>query len=473
MNIMTTPPALRYNFPPSAFSVQRITAALFIENTRAYCLNELGTGKTRSVLFAYDALRLSGDVKRMLVICPLTAMARTWKREIMREFPWLTCIVLHGTKQARERKLTEKVHVYIINHDGLGVMFDQLSSRGDINVVCVDEIAAYRNGKSERTKTLREYVREKPYVWGLTGSPIPRAVTDVWGPCSCITPHTVPRWFTVFRDQLMLKLDSRGFRWEPKPHAEEQAVAKMQPAVRFRLDEVVELPERVINYYDAPLSPKQAHIYDAMRKEALALVGTDKIDALNAGAILSKLLQIAIGYVYTRDGKTVSLPNTPRLQLILDLIDSTSQKVLLFAPYKSAVKALSEMLTINQIDHAVITGDTTLKDRNTIFGEFQDTPKYKAIVAHPGCMAHSLTLTRANTTIWAGPTTSLDTFTQANGRTYRVGQTHKTLIAMIGGTVAERRIYHLLGRNEALQNRFLEIMETITMGDEDRDNSLE
>ena len=170
----------------------------------------------------------------------------------------------------------------------------------------------------------------------------------------------------------------------------------------------------------------------------------------------------------------VVLNNTPRLQLILDLIDSTSQKVLLFAPYKSAVKALSEMLTINQNrPYAVITGDTTLKDRNTIFGEFQDTPKYKAIVAHPGCMAHSLTLTRANTTIWAGPTTSLDTFTQANGRTYRVGQTHKTLIAMIGGTVAERRIYHLLGRNEALQNRFLEIMETITMGDEDRDNSLE
>jgi len=239
-------------------------------------------------------------------------------------------------------------------------------------------------------------------------------------------------------------------------------VACMQPSVRFRLDEVTELPPRVINYYDAPLSPKQAHVYESMRKGALALVGNEKIDALNAGAILSKLLQIAIGYVYTRSGKTVSLPNTPRLQLILDLIDSTSEKVLLFAPYKSAVAALSTMLTDNQIDHAVITGDTPLRKRNEIFNAFQETSQYKVICAHPACMAHSLTLTRANTTIWAGPVTSLDTFQQANGRTYRVGQKHKTLIAMVGGTPMERHIYRLLGRNEALQKKFLEIMEAIT-----------
>jgi superfamily II DNA or RNA helicase len=475
MNIMTptssvSPGALMvaagYKFPPSAFTVQKLTAALFMENRRGYCLNELGTGKTRSVLFAYDALKKARIVQRMLVICPLTAMKRTWWREVKREFPWLTVAILHGTKKQREQKLMHKADVYIINHDGLGVLFDQLSSRHDIDCVCVDEIAVYRNGRAERTKTLREFVVNKNYVWGLTGSPIPRAVTDVWGPCSCITPWTVPKWFLIFRDQLMIKRTM--FTWEPKPQAEEHAVACMQPSVRFRLDEVTELPERVINYYEAPLSPKQSYVYEAMRKGALAIVGSEKIDALNAGAILSKLLQIAIGYVYNRAGKTIHLENTQRLQLILDLIDSTSEKVLLFAPYKSAVKALSVMLADNKIDHAVVTGDTLLKERDQIFAEFQDTRKYKTILAHPGCMSHSLTLTRANTTIWAGPVTSLETFTQANARTFRVGQQHKTLIAMVGGTPAERKIYQLLGRNEKLQNRFLEIMEAIT-----EDNSSE
>jgi SNF2 family DNA or RNA helicase len=449
-----------YKFPPSAFLVQKLTAALFIENERAYCLNELGTGKTRSILFAFDALKKAGVVQRLLVICPLTAMKRTWWREVKREFPWLTVTILYGSKQQREQKLMHKADVYVINHDGLKVLESQLSSRHDINAICADEIAVYRNGRAERTKIFRDFVRGKLYVWGLTGSPIPRAVTDVWGPCSCITPHTVPKWFTIFRDQLMIK--ATQFRWEPKPHAEERAVACMQPSVRFRLDEVTELPPRVINYYDAPLSPKQEYVYESMRKGALALVGSDKIDALNAGAILSKLLQIAIGYVYTRDGKTVALPNTPRLQLILDLIDSTAHKVLLFAPYKSVVKALSQMLADNQIDHAVITGDTLLSKRNEIFNAFQETRDLKVICAHPACMAHSLTLTRATTTIWAGPVTSLEIFTQANARTYRVGQQHKTLIAMVGGTPAERKIYKLLGRNEALQNRFLEIMEDIT-----------
>jgi superfamily II DNA or RNA helicase len=450
-----------YAFPEGTFQVQKWTAALFIENTRGYCINELGTGKTRSILFAFDALKKAGLVQRMIVLCPLTAMRRTWYREILLYFPWLKAVILHGSnKIARAKKLLEKVDIYIINHDGLEVLEESLMERDDIDCVCVDEIGGYRNGRAEKTKLLRRYVAPKDYVWGLTGSPIPRAVTDVWGPCSCLTPHTVPKFFTIFRDQLMLK--KGPFGWTPKPGAEERAVACMQPSVRFKLSDVTELPERVIKYYQADLTPKQAYIYEAMRKQSIALVGEHKIDALNAGAVLSKLMQIALGYVYTRDGKTIHMDNTPRLQLILDLIDSTQRKVLLFAPFKSAVHAFSAFLTSNKVHHAVVTGDTTLKKRDEIFGEFQDTPKYKVITAHPGCMSHSLTLTKANTTVWAGPVTSLETFQQANGRTYRVGQDERTLVAMVGGTAMEEKMYKLLAANEKLQNRFLEIVEAIT-----------
>ena len=111
-----------------------------------------------------------------------------------------------------------------------------------------------------------------------------------------------------------------------------------------------------------------------------------------------------------------------------------------------------------------MTGDrpSTLRERDKIFAEFQDTPKYKVLLAHPACMAHSLTLTRASTTLWAGPVTSLDTFTQANGRIYRVGQQNKTLVGMIGGTAAERKMYKLLGQNDERQTHFLRIVEAIT-----------
>ena len=174
-------------------------------------------------------------------------------------------------------------------------------------------------------------------------------------------------------------------------------------------------------------------------------------------------MQIAMGYVYTRDGKTIHMDNTPRLAIDTGPDRQHEPQGITVRPIQVGSGMLSQaFLTTNKIDHAVVTGETTLKRRDEIFGDFQDTPKYKVICAHPGCMSHSLTLTAANTTIWAGPVTSLETFQQANGRTYRVGQDVKTLVAMIGGTPMEEKMYKLLAANEKLQNRFFEIVEAIT-----------
>jgi SNF2 family DNA or RNA helicase len=459
-----------YDFPvfdkeKPAFHVQKITCSMLANNKRAYVLNDLGTGKTRCVLWTFDFLKRNGQQPKLLILCPISTMVRVWGRELMKEFPWLKYVVLYGSKSKRVVGLAKPdVDVFILNHDGLEVIFDELMARPDISMVCADELSvAYRNGGSDRTKLFKQFVHNKDYVWGMTGSPIPRAVTDVWGPCSAITPHTVPRYFNTFKAQLMIKKpNGKLWGWDPKPRAEERAVSCMQPSVRFTLDDVTELPPRVTAYYEAELTPKQKSVYDGMRRSAVALIGSQKIDALNAGAVLSKLLQIALGYVYTREGTTIGLDNTPRLQLIIDLIDSASRKVILFAPFKSAIKALSALLTKNDIDHGIITGDTPVGKRNHIFGQFQDTKFLKVLLAHPVCMSHGLTLTAANTVIWAGPPLSLETFIQANARPYRVGQEHKTLIAMIGGTPVEKKIYKMLGNNEKLQDRFLELVADIT-----------
>ena len=459
----------QYNFPTfdpnkPAFHIQKQTCAMLTMDRRGYVLNELGTGKTRCILWAYDYLRSIKLANKMLVICPVSAMQRTWGDELRREFHWLKFEILHhssGKSKRIERLANTNADVYIINHDGLKVMFDELQLRKDIDTVCVDELGVFRDGGSGRTKTLKAYIYGKRWAWGLTGAPIPRSVTDVWGPCSAITPLTVPNYFTHFRAMLMYKIpNNQKWGWEPKPGAEAKAVACMTPSVRFRLDEITELPPRVFNYYEAPLTPKQGTIYEAMRQEAIALVKDDKIDALNAGAVLSKLFQISLGYVYTREGKIITLDNTPRLQLILDLVDGSEKKVILFAPFKSAISGLSAMLEANKVDHAIVHGDVSIAKRNTIFYDFQNTKTYHVLLAHPVCMAHSLTLTNASTIIWAGPVTSLDTFIQANARIYRTGQTSKTLIAMIGGTGCEKKMYQLLSRNEKTQNKFLEIVES-------------
>ena len=399
------------------------------------------------------------QANKMLVVAPLSTLITVWAQEIRKEFWWLKFAILHGTREQRLQQLSRDVDIYIINHHGINTILSELIFRQDINVIVADELAIYRNGKSKTlTLPFKELVTGHDWVWGMTGSPIPRAVTDVWGQASCITPSTIPPHFSWFRAQMMLKIDT--FKWVARPGAEEDAIKVLQPSVRFKLSDATELPERIHQYYHAPMTTKQELIYKEMARSAVALIKEHKVDALNAGAVMSKLLQIALGYVYTRDGTVIELDNTPRLQLVVDLIDSCAQNVILFAPFKSAINGLHVTLTSNKITHCIVSGDTSFKERTKLFAEFQDDGLYKVLLTHPGCMSHGLTLTRATMNIWSGPVTSLDLFFQANGRIHRIGQTFKTLIAMIGGSPREKKLYQLLGANESIQNRFLELIET-------------
>jgi hypothetical protein len=360
------------------------------------------------------------------------------------------------------RALNKNVDIYIVNHHGLNIMLWELIKRRDIDLVVVDELSVFRNGRSKTlTLPLKKYIGTVKWAWGMTGSPCPRAVTDVWGQASCISPWTIPTYFSHLRSELMIQKGEFG--WYPKPGAIEKAVKCLRPSVRYKLSDVAEIPEQQHLYYEAPLTKEQQDLYDQMSRTAVAMVKDHVIDALNAGAVLSKLLQIALGYVYKRDGTVVELPNTPRLQMIVDLIDQCDQKVILFAPFTSAINGLHKTLESNDIGHYIIHGGVSPKRRADIFGLFQDErDDRKVLLAHPGTMSHGLTLTAATTTIWAGPLPNLDIFYQANGRTFRVSQKFKTLVAMVGGTAREKLIYKLLGRNESIQHRFLEIiaMET-------------
>jgi len=452
-----------YHFPVSdpskpAFRVQKLTCALLTTRRRAYVLNDIGTGKTRCILWSFDFMRTMGLAQKLLVIAPLSTLITVWANEIRQELWWLKFAILHGTKEERLRQLRRDVDVYIINHHGVNMLLPELRAKG-FSVICADEVAIYRNGKSKTlTLPFKELVTGHGYVWGMTGSPIPRAVTDVWGPASCITPRTIPEFFSWFRAQLMIKVSQ--FHWEPRPGAEEMAIKCLQPSVRFKMSDVTELPEQVYQYYYAPMTPKQEQIYKEMSQKAVALIKNKKVDALNAGAVMSKLLQIALGYVYHRDGDVIELDNTPRLQLIIDLIDSCNESVILFAPFKSVINGLHKTLTKNKITHCIVSGDTLANQRVKIFDDFQRKGLYKVLLCHPACLAHGLTLTRATMNIWAGPITSLDIFYQANGRIKRLGQKFKTLVAMVGGSTREKRLYQLLGNNERIQNRFLELIET-------------
>ncbi|HLL29021.1 MAG TPA: DEAD/DEAH box helicase [Xanthobacteraceae bacterium] len=440
------------------FEVQKKTCALLSLNERAYVLNDMGTGKTKALLWAWDYLRSNNLCGRLLILAPLSTLRFTWEREVFNTIPHRRCAVVHGDRKRRLALLNNPdVEIFILNHDGLKVVFDDILKMPDLDVLGLDELAVYRNGQADRTKLTRKLAQKMKWVWGMTGAPIPHEPTDAWAEASIVTPHTVPKYFSRFRDELMQRVTQ--FKWVPKQDAVERAFAALQPAVRFSLDDVVELPDCVEQFVDVDLAPSTAKIYKALVDDCYAAIQSQEITAANAGAVMMKLLQVSSGWVYTKDGGTISLDNQNRIDAMLDAINASGRKVLVFAPFKHALAGISETLTKNNIEHATVSGDTPPNDRAQIFNAFQNTNKYRTIAAHPQCLAHGVTLTAADTIIWFAPVTSLEIYDQANRRIRRIGQQHKQLVLHLQSTPVERRIYSLLRAQQKVQEKLLELFE--------------
>lgn len=177
---------------------------------------------------------------------------------------------------------------------------------------------------------------------------------------------------------------------------------------------------------------------------------------------MNKLLQISGGWVYTTNPEYVSLKPLPRVVRLAELIQGAEHKVLVAVPYRHMLEGISEILSHKSIglDHEVVHGET--KNRDDIFNRFQNTERPKTLLCHPGCVAHGLTLTAADTVIWYTPITSLDIYDQFIARVRRIGQMHKQRLIHLQGTPVEKKIYRMLRQHQKMQAAFLELVENAT-----------
>lgn len=443
------------------FAVQRKTCEMLTEHPRAYVLNAMGTGKTRTALWSWDYLNKNKLAKKMLVVAPFSTMHFTWAREAFSTLPGRKVVVLHGSRQDRLDKLAQDADIYVINHDGVKVIQEALSARADIDTLVLDELAVYRND-SARSRLMRKFVKNFAIVWGMTGAPMPNEPTDVWGQCMIVTPgmNSLPQARRYARSMLMTQHST--YIWTPKDTAVETAFKWMQPSVRYNLDDCLELPDVISRTIDVPLTSSQKVVYERVRTAMTALVRDQKITALNAGAAMSKLLQIAGGWVYTQNPEFVRLDASTRVAALADLTNSAERKVLVFVPFRHMLEGISTIFNIPAIgiEHAVVHGDVS--NREQIFTLFQTTNKYKALLAHPACLSHGLTLTAADTIIWYLPITSLDIYNQANARIRRIGQMHRQQILHLQSTPVERRVYKMLQNKQQVQGKLLDLFEEAT-----------
>lgn len=438
------------------FYVQKATAEQLTLNPRMFVLNEMGVGKTLSALWAADFLMSEGLEESALIVSPLSTLERVWADEIMFNLPHRTCTVLHGTRDKRRMLLAEKHDFYIINHDGVKTIQADLLKRKDIGLVIIDEVPAYRNSSTDRFKSMLGICAGKQRVWALTGTPIPNSPTDAWAQCRLVLPGNVPRFFSQFRDMTMKQVSM--YSWVPKEDALSIVYSAMSPSVRYTRDECMDLPECMYSTREVTMSPAQHKAYKTMYDTLHLDFLHKQITASNEGIKAQKLLQIACGIAYDNDHEKVTIDVMPRINVVKEIIEEATAKVIVFAPFVSVLGALkSELKKFFEVE--TISGAVSKNERDDIFHRFQKTSGLRVLVAHPGTMSHGLTLTAANVIVWFAPVYSNEIYEQSNARIVRPGQKNRQFIIHLEGSAIERQIYARLKNKRKMQGTLLEMFK--------------
>jgi len=463
MGIKAPSPILHYYDWPGEFTPfdhQRQTAAFLTLQQRGLVLNDIGTGKTQSALWAADYLIKTKKVKKVLILSPLSTLERVWADGIFKGLVHRRFVVLHGTAERRLKLLKTEADFYIINHDGFAIISDKTQDMFDL--VIVDEVAVLRNPSTQRFKIFRKWVDRNPTtrLWMMTGTPTPNDPTDAWALAKLVNSPYLTKTFTAFREQVMMKIGQ--WKFVPRPESAEIVKHMLQPAVRYTRDECFDLPETIIQTRQAELTAEQKKHYSQMLKHFVTEAAQEgTITAVNEAVKVQKLVQIACGVAYGDDGQDITLDCTPRINLVKEVIEEAGEKVILFVPLTGALHMLERELS-KHWSVGVVNGQVSSSQRNKIFQDFQHSKTPHVLIAHPGTMAHGLTLTSASTIIWYGPINSNEVYVQANGRIERIGKKRVSNVIHIEGTDLERRMYERLRNKQKLQGLLLEMIQQQT-----------
>ena len=247
------------------------------------------------------------------------------------------------------------------------------------------------------------------------------------------------------------------FKWKVKPHAQHIVHRVLQPAIRFEKKDCLDLPEVLFTEREAPLTPQQMSYYSTLKNELLFEVSGSEVSAVNAAAKLNKLLQISGGAVYTDDHGVLEFDVSNRLNVVIEAIEETNNKVLVFVPFTHTIDLLRIRLEKEGISCEVINGGVSVNKRSDIVTRFQNTDEPKVLILQPQAASHGLTLTRADTIIWYSPVTSVETYLQANARIDRPGQKNTMTIVHIKGSQVEERLYAMLQNNINTHEKIIDL----------------
>lgn len=456
----------KYEWPGmyKPFDHQRTTASFLTLHKRSFCFSEQGTGKSASVIWASDYLLNIKAIKRVLIVCPVSVMQAAWVNDLFTFAMHRTVAVAHGyNKQARIKAIQSGAEYVVINYDGLAIVADEIK-KGGFDLIVADEASALKTATTKRWKTFHSLLTPDTWLWLLTGTPAAQSPVDAYGLAKLVNPSGTPKFFNAFKDMVMTKITN--FKWIPKPDAERTVHTLLQPAIRFTKEECLDLPEVTYTTRQVVLTPQQEEYYEMVRKSMRASAAGEQITAVNAATCINKLLQISCGSAYTDTGEVVEFDASSRLSALKEVIDEASHKVLVFVPFRHTIDVVHEYLSKNGVTNEVINGGVPSNRRNEIFTDFQTKKNPQVLVIQPQAAAHGVTLTAANVVVWFAPTTSVETYLQANARTHRAGQRNPCTVVHLQGSPVEKRMYAMLQNNVDTHTKIVDLYKNVLDGDE-------
>lgn len=436
-----------------------------------YDVSDPGTGKTAVRIWAF-AKRHKRHGKKAMILATRSIMWDVWKRDFFKFEPTLRVAVC----DAKNRHLLDDPNfdVYVVNHDAVKDVAKKKDSwwkTMGFDELVVDESTAFKNPTSQRTRAAHRIAKHFTHRSCLTGTPNSNTITDVWPQVYILDGgHRLGPSFYGFRsatcEPVQVGRKREAIRWKDKDGAKEAVFSMLADiVVRHEFDKCVDIPQNVVRSVPYTLTKKQLEKYIDMEDTQLLIdkkTGSVAVTAINAGAVMTKLLQIASGAVYDGKGNTV-LIDDERYKYIIDLA-TEAQHSLVFFLWKHQRDALVKVAEQRGLTFCVLDGDSTDKERGEMVERYQ-RGEYRIMFAHPKSAAHGLTLTRGTRTIWSSPTWDLEMFKQGSKRQARIGQKFKTdTLVVCAEETVETDVYDMMLAKDARMTNLLDLFAHRTAG---------
>ncbi|QDX62234.1 DEAD/DEAH box helicase [Staphylococcus pseudintermedius] len=442
------------NFIPHDY--QKYSIDKIIENKKYGLFLDMGLGKTVSTLTAFSDLQLL-DTNKMLVIAPLNVAKDTWADEIDKweHLKHLRVSKVLGSPKQRIAALNKEADIYVTNKENTKWLCDQYKKDWPFDMVVIDELSTFKNPSSQRFKAIRKKLPLMKRFVGLTGTPSPNSLLDLWAQVYLIDRgERLETSFSRYRERFFKpthQISDHVFNWELRGGSEEKIYELIEDVcLSMKASDYLDMPERIDTVHSVNLSSKERKLYDELEKHYILESEEDGTIVAQSGASLSqKLLQLSNGAVYT-DDESVRHLHDRKLDKLEEIIEeSQGQPLLVFYNFKHDKERIME-----RFDEVVTLDDESYKDR-WIEG------KVKILLAHPASAGHGLNLQKGgHIIVWFGLTWSLELYQQANARLYRQGQTHTTIIhhIMTDNTI-DQKVYQALQNKELTQEDLMQAIK--------------